>query len=432
MLETSDDLRGRIKLCLFGASPDTGNLGVSALFQSVVNGIFARRPDTELTVFDFGRGVRNDSIIMEGKSFVVIRIGANPSRRFYRQDSLINMRASMALGFTNPGVSALKSACAVLDISGGDSFSDIYGKDRFEAITQPKHMVLRARVPLILLPQTYGPFDQANAQKTAREIVRGASMAWARDHRNFETLQELLGEAFNPGLHREGVDVAFALPARRPDDLPALLAHWIATDRTTPLVGFNISGLIYNRGAEGSRAFGFKSDYRDIIHLVLRRFLNETDARIVLIPHVLARPGSTEADTVACREVAASIGEDDRVIALDHEYDAMEMKWVIAQMDFFCGTRMHSTIAGLSSCVPTAAIAYSKKTLGVFESCGQGTAVTDPRQSDAQKCVSELWDVWENREARQALLRSTVPDVLRYAEEQMDSILAHVCPRRVM
>ena len=416
-----------IRLCLFGAAPDTSNLGVSALFLSVLNAIAARFPDAQVTVFDHGRGPREDEVHLQAGRFRFTRIGANLSRRYYRRDSLFNMRLSAALGgMGNPGVRAIDAAHAVFDLSGGDSFADLYGDKRFRAMTQSKRLVLGRRTPLILLPQTYGPFEHSRAREIARGIVRGVSMAWARDARSFETLKELLGDDFDPTRHAAGIDVAFALPRRRPDDLPARLAAWIQADRAHPVIGFNISGLIYNQGAEGSRQFGFVDDYSDIIDRSLRRFLEASDANVVLIPHVLARDGHYESDPQACRDAAAALGAEDRVMVLDRRYNSMEMKWVIAQLDFFCGTRMHSTIAGLSSGVPTGAIAYSKKTLGVFETCGQGDCVTDPRHADAESCVRDIWRVWERRSAVSASLAEHLPAVRHQAKDQSDRIFNHI------
>jgi len=47
-----------------------------------------------------------------------------------------------------------------------------------------------------------------------------------------------------------------------------------------------------------------------------------------------------------------------------------EIKSLIANMDYFVGTRMHSNIFATSMCVPTTAIAYEKKTNGIMETVG--------------------------------------------------------------
>lgn len=416
-----------VKLCLFGAAPNTSNLGVSALYLSVMHAISKRYPDAQVTVFDYGPGPRPDVLHFDGSPFHFTRCGANWSRRYYRRDNLINMRLSAALGgMGNPGVRAISEADAVLDISGGDSFADLYGAKRFHSMTQTKLMVLRQGTPLVLLPQTYGPFEAPWAQRTARKIVREAGMAWARDAHSFETLKDLLGPALDPARHDTGVDVAFALPRAEPTDLPEQLARWIAPVRSRPVVGINVSGLIHNQGAEGSHQFGFQSDYREIIREILSRFLTQSDANIVLVPHVLSGLDHYESDPAACLRSAADFDDEPRLCVLDRRYDAMQMKWVIAQLDYFCGTRMHSTIAGLSSGVPTAAIAYSKKTLGVFETCGLGASVVDPRQMSMNDCLEGIWTSWEQREQAAATLAERLPAVKDAAQNQTNRIFDYI------
>ena len=416
------------RLCIFGAAPDTGNLGVSALFLSTLHAVAKWSPQAQVTVFDHGRGVREDEASLQDGPFRFSRIGANLSRRFYRPDSLSNMRLSAVFGgLGNPGVRAIREAHAVLDISGGDSFADLYGPNRFRAITVPKRLTIDQGTPLYLLPQTYGPYEARLAREIARSIIRDAAMAVARDEHSFMVLRELLGEYYDPARHSAGVDVAFALPNRTPDEVPAWFSTWTTpTGVRRPLVGFNVSGLIYNEGAAGSRRFGFLGDYQDIVHGVLAKFLNETDANIVLIPHVLTERGHYEDDVTACQTVASTLDIGDRLQVLDREYDAMEMKWAISQLDFFCGTRMHATIAGLSSGVPTSAIAYSGKTRGVFETCRQGNCVTDPRQQNVADCVEDVWRIWLNRADHRRSLDDSRPTVLEAASGQFKQIFQHI------
>jgi len=113
-----------------------------------------------------------------------------------------------------------------------------------------------------------------------------------------------------------------------------------------------------------------------------------------------------------------------RVKMLSELNDPRQVKWVISQCDWFCGTRMHATIAGLSTGVPTAAIAYSLKTAGVFETCGQGEHVADPRELSTDAVIESLWKSWNARvETRESLAAGLVP-VLDQANRQMDQIAA--------
>lgn len=410
-------------------APDTANLGVSALCASVLSGVSARFPQVSMTLWDNHTGVRPLVWELGGNTIHAVCCGAYHTRRYYRPESLWKIRLSARLGgLGNAGARSILSADAVLDISGGDSFTDMYGPWRFRAITLPKLIALEQGKPLFLLPQTYGPFTGEPARKTAMRILRAAAMAWARDEHSFEALKELLGTAFDPDRHRVGVDVAFTMPVARPgEDCIAGQIEWLE-DQRTPLVGFNISGLLLNRPREAAEQYGLKAEYREVIVGFLRRLLRESDAHVLLIPHVVTPPGHYESDIEACEAIATALRDESagRIAVAPVLHDPCEVKWLIAQCDWFCGTRMHSTIAALSSGVPTAAISYSPKTLGVFETCNSGSHVADPRNLSTVDMVEHLWQSWEGRKGARETLLASLSNVLEQADSQMNEITERI------
>jgi polysaccharide pyruvyl transferase WcaK-like protein len=84
---------------------------------------------------------------------------------------------------------------------------------------------------------------------------------------------------------------------------------------------------------------------------------------------------------------------------------------------------MHATIAGLSSGVPTAAIAYSLKTLGVFETCGMGAHVADPMKDDTDTVVGRVVASFEGRGEARAALAARRDDVLARGRAQIDQVV---------
>ena len=69
-------------------------------------------------------------------------------------------------------INIYNSADYILDIGQGDSFADIYGKERFEGINLIHREALMLHKPYCLLPQTIGPFKddtiRAEAVKAAK------------------------------------------------------------------------------------------------------------------------------------------------------------------------------------------------------------------------------------------------------------------------
>ncbi len=412
-------------MCLFGAAPDTGNQGVTALCYAAINEL-DRRGLGPVSVFDHGRGRRSARLVLPDRVVRFARIGAVSGRRYYRPENLWHMRlASRAGGLWSAGARAVAAAGAVLDVSGGDSFAEIYGPRRLQTVVAPKLMALELGKPLLLLPQTYGPFHTGRARERARRIVRAATAAWARDAASFDELTSLLGDAFDPQRHRCGVDMAFALPATPPRRVPSpAVRRWLDQPHDgSPLVGFNVSGLLYNRPGDASRQFGLRTDYREAVVGILRELLARSGARVLLVPHVRVAGLESECDEAACEDLRRRLGAyRDRVDVVRGAHDACELKWIIARADWFCGTRMHATIAGLSSGVPTTALAYSMKTQGVFETCSQGERVADLRRLDASELIARVFRDFSQRDAQRESLHRNLPGLRRRAEEQMDDI----------
>lgn len=413
----------RPRICFFGAAPGTGNLGVSALNHATLAPLFRRCPELEVTVFDARLGgERRFEFLSDGARRELRLFGARNSVRFWQSECLHAMRIANRLGgLGNPGLAALREADAVIDISGGDSFTDLYGRKRFGVVALPKLIALEHGRPLVLLPQTYGPFASPRRQTVAARIVAGARQAWARDPRSFERLRQLGGAG---ATHlRLGLDVAFGLESRPAAEDPCPELEAWAQDEV-PVAGVNVSGLVL-LDPDAGRRFGFRADYGALVRGTIEGLVAD-GARVVLVPHVLAPPSSHESDPEACERARAELPTaiQPRVAIARPPYGPEEVKHLISGLDWFVGTRMHATIAALSSGVPAAAVAYSLKFQGVFDTCEVGEHVVDPRALDTRPAVAAVLDSWHRRAEARATLARVLPDLRARLDEQMDEIAA--------
>jgi len=417
-------MKKKHKIIIAGAAPDTGNLGVSALLTSMIASV--SNYENELIILDHGNGLREIEFGFNKVAKKVTLCGARHGKRIYQSENLSNIRVSSRIcaGRFNLIAKEILSADVMLDISGGDSFTDLYGKWRYRAITLPKIIAIENKIPLILMPQTYGPYLTSAAKESAAVIVKKAAMAFARDGESYQVLKDLLGNKFNPEIHIQGVDVAFLLTSIKPTfTVPNTFIKWVE-DPIVQTVGINISGLIYNQLPKSYSQYGFKANYQEVIYQLIKKFVEETSVNIVLVPHVLVDKINYESDFSACEKVIKLFSENDkkRIEIISDNYSPSEMKWIISQVDWFCGTRMHSTIAGLSSCVPTAAISYSIKTKRVFKTCKQESQVIDPRELGTVAVVDGLWRCWLKRDEVYISLKKVIPSVIEKAEKQMNLI----------
>jgi colanic acid/amylovoran biosynthesis protein len=419
-----------LSVAMFGVPGASLNLGVGALRESAVVGLLSRQPDARLTVFDDGWGVRPAEVVVDGLVRPFEVCGVRNSRRVHKRESYLNMQLSALVGGAgNRGLQVVDQAAAVWDVSGGDSFSDIYGAQRFNTVTLPKELALRRRRPLLLLPQTYGPFKDRKVRERARRVITGSTQAWARDGDSFAALKDLLGPDFTPDRHRLGVDLAFGLvPAAPSSEIADQVDSDLAAFAGRPVVGLNVSGLLLNE-AQAADKYGLALDYRRVVWDLADRLMNRSDAALVLVPHVLGSPGSTDSDDDVTNELFEHLGtaHPGRVLLAPRALGPGGRKWLIARLDWFTGARMHATIAALSSGVPTAPLAYSLKFKGVFDSCGQADQVVDARYLGTGDAIERLWASWEERDAVRRRLREGLPPVLVKARAQMDDIVATSC-----
>ena len=417
-----------LRICIFGAALDTGNLGVSALSLSIITGLLEREPNAHITLFDHGLGARRASVRVGDVDHPVHLLGARHSKRYHRGDTLAIIRLAGKLGgLGNPAIRAIRGADAVLDISAGDSFTDMYGPRVFQTICMPKTITLEQGTPLILMPQTYGPYSDPEVRRKAEELLRAAAEVWSRDEHSFTELEARLGDAFDPARHLSGVDVAFGLTPVYPEEkLSAPVKAWLSTSEPSNTVGFNVSGLIHNDPDWAAKQLGIAIDYREATERILRNVLEESSLDVLLIPHVMAPPGTRESDNAACEAVAEKLSAEyeGRVQVGPTDVNAAEAKGVIARCAWFCGTRMHSTIAGLSTGVPTATIAYSGKAIGVFESIGQGDHVSDARTLSTEQTVRQVIDSFERRDETRTHLAEAWRPFQERVTAQMDQIVA--------
>jgi polysaccharide pyruvyl transferase WcaK-like protein len=412
-------------ITLLNAAPDTGNQGVSALCHAAVAGL-ARRGVGPVNVADHGRGLRQADWGYAG----VRLVGLTHHRRFWRGDSLRTAHALVRLG-GGPSAAArtVARSRAVLDVSGGDSFTDLYGPKRFRAMVLTKLLALDAGVPLILLPQKLGPFrDPANLAE-ATGILRRAAAVWVRDADSLAFLKDALGPDFDPARHRLGVDMAVTLPAMRPADLDPAVARWLDPGRGFPLAGINVSGLLCNEPARARRDFGLADLHPAQIETVARTLLvAEPDLRLLLVPHVHRPEGDAESDLGASRALVARLGDlaKDRVAILEGRPTAMELKWAISRLDWFAGARMHATIGAFSSGVPTLGLGYSDKAHGVFAECGIGDEVADLRRLDAPTLAHRALASFRDRAQQRAGLAARSDALKARAEREMDEIVRQI------
>ena len=263
----------------------------------------------------------------------------------------------------------------VFDIGEGDSFTDIYGGKRLALQMVTKMAALGRGVPLVLSPQTIGPFGRPLNRFIAVSVMNRARAVFARDHLSLSFLNAHVRKS----LTDEFIDVAFALPFT-----PSAKGGQVR-------VGLNISGLLFNGGYGGKNELGLSLDYAELSRQLVRRLL-DAGADVHLFAHVSDwrnREGhdtSPDDDRTAMSILHAEFPATKLAPAF---MDATQAKSWMSGLDFVVAGRMHACIGAFSAGVAVVPIAYSRKFNGLFQSLGYDYFV-DGRASDTQSAVEKV------------------------------------------
>lgn len=230
----------------------------------------------------------------------------------------------------------------IIDITGGDSFSDIYGVKLFGVIYFIKAAIMLSGVAYISAPQTYGPFSRSWVKWISNFFLSKAEGIYGRDELSCAALTES-----NKKRIKCVADLGFALPYNK---IP---------QRSKFTVGFNVNGLLY----QSNNILGECDNYVSLCDEIIC-FIKSKGYDVVLVPHVVGEEPSVDNDYFVSVELAKKHGLEEPPFF----YSPKDVKTYISQCHFFIGSRMHATIGAVSCGLPTLPLAYSRKFKGVYNS----------------------------------------------------------------
>ena len=346
------------KIAIFGAPCNNSNLGCMALTYSLIHLLeeIAKEHNETLEYVIF-EGIPKPEATAKVEKNLGLESGKIVSYPLFLVRDIVRCVAFAPKNFRLLRI--LKSCSVAIDMTQGDSFADLYGDARLRLNTNIKLLVEMAGVPLVLGPQTYGPFNKKKNAKKAGKAIRYASFVMARDQVSGKLATKLSGREVTVTT-----DLAFQLPYKK-----KVLAN---SDKKR--VGVNISALLVQNKAEPtSTNFQLAADF-DIYIVHLLEYLCKHQYEVHLIPHVAE-------DWVASQPFIAKFPS----VICEKAFDTpMQAKSMISGMDIFIGARMHATIAALSSGVVTIPLAYSRKFQGLFDLIGYNYIVDLQRQDTEQ------------------------------------------------
>lgn len=332
----------------------SANLGVRALAEGTAELVRTTWPGA--TVVTASYGVRGGAPVLIGHYRSVARDWVSGRRALGRW---------------------LRGFDVVIDTRAGDSFSDLYGIQRLLTMSLLAEYCHRSGVPVVLGPQTVGPFATRRGRAIARRTLGTAREVLTRDAVSARH-STALGR--QPGL--VSTDVVFMLP------IPG------RTHKHDVLL--NISGLLWHGGA-GLDAMKYRADMAEVYQGLLERGRN-----VSLLAHVLDS-ATSDNDVSAIREFTAEAAPGEDVVIPESLAD---VRAHVAGANLVIGARMHACLNALSVGTPAIAMAYSRKFAPLLGELGWDQVVDLQDDTDVVANVLRMSEADSADRAREVAARA--------------------------
>ncbi|KAB2661765.1 MAG: hypothetical protein DVB32_01930 [Verrucomicrobia bacterium] len=288
-----------------------------------------------------------------------------------------------------PARKAIAEADLVLSI-GGDNYC--YADSPYYYYFDD--LVRKAGKPLILWGATI-QLDNPSADKL--NDLRRFDAITARERLTVEVLAR---HGITKGVHLVA-DPAFTLSTKSVD----VSEFWPRRDR---VLGLNLSPLVGRYTPTGLDSV-LKAGLALVRHAV------QAGHGVLLIPHVTDPMPPKEKwndDAHILKKIQAEANQPEAVGLVPSGYNASETKFIISKCNWFVGARTHSTIAALSSGVPTITLAYSAKAHGInFDIFGDRRWVVDIKDWTPESAISKWKELLSQGDSLSAYLKTKGPEL---------------------
>lgn len=396
------------RIGLIWANLNSTNLGVSALAYSaiVIFQEIARRKNLKFEYILWGGGEDKNREISINSETVSIH-----ERKFFCGGDMMRYLKNLIRRpwtFLNyKSIFELKKCDILADTGEGDSYSDIYGIERFRNFNYIKTVFHSSKKPYILLPQTIGPFESEEAKRKAHISLEKAAVVIARDNQSYSFCNEISPKS---NLLRS-IDMAFFLPY---ETLKLPKSNKVR-------IGVNISGLLWDGGYTKNNQFGLKSNYKKSILRLLEYLNTQPYIEVHLIGHVLGNDNSIDDDWHALTEISKKYP----TFVLAPKFTSpIEAKSYISSLDFFTGARMHACIAAISSGVPVLPMAYSRKFNGLFLETLCYPHLIDLKTMDETDIVSIFADCYNSRKSIREQITEIQEKIINVEKSRMINLIS--------
>ena len=213
-------------------------------------------------------------------------------------------------------------------------------------------------IPTVKAAQALGPFETQPNRLLAKIVLPRLAAVCARGARTRDHLDTLrLTNVTNVADLAFSLDGSGELPPAVTDSLKGLGGPFVVVMPSSV-----VRGLYESSGA----------DYVSAVSLLIRYIRESTGLGVVVAPHSyrVGHPEGRMNDGPVCQQVVACFTDDPKVIGIDEDLSAGELRHLIGMGDVLVTSRFHAMISGLSTCTPTVVVGWSHKYREVLDDFG--------------------------------------------------------------
>ena len=286
------------------------------------------------------------------------------------------------------GLIERRNVDGLVDIS-GFALSDQWGAEKAAHRCRVVEAYKRRGKPVVLLPQSMGPFEDPEIAATSRRILTSSDLVWVRDRQSLDYVHRLVGRL--PSV-RTAPDITIGGPAERPLE-PTGQVVMVPNARIVDHGAWTRDEYLGGLIAAGEAAHTAGRSLEVLLHTTER--------------------GDEELARVLGTELRCPVVRDQHPAAMKGRLGAAEL--VIA-------SRFHAVLGALSLGTPAVAIGWSHKYRELFVDFGVddfGLAVTDRAMLD-----STIGALLRDSSTVRCRLADRVPVLRREVEMMWDQSLA--------
>lgn len=290
------------------------------------------------------------------------------------------------------------SSADIIVNTGGDLLTDEYGL--YPLLVASIHLLIAILFgkPFVLFGETVGEFRNPVVQFLIGAMIVKARLVFVR-----ESLSESYVKSL--GVSRTRLfripDPSFALAFSDSVTKAVGIEKRDANDQH-PLVCVFPSAIAWRHfpSAESNPQL-VRENYLNLLIEIVRFFLSEVGASVLLVPHVTG-PECIDDDTIVCREIAQAFPDATNVAVAAEVRSPREVYALLRGASFVVASRMHAALAGYACGVPTLSIGYGQKFRGAALDNASGFCHVDVSNKDLSRTethdiLTKVRECWNNR-----------------------------------